>query len=691
MTRDAKGNLYGTTEYGGPSGVGVVYKIDSSGTQTVVYSFSGTDGAYPMSGVILDPSGNLYGTTEAGGAANQGVVYKIDPAGAETVLYSFTGAAGGGYPYAGVVRDSAGNLYGTAPFGSSGGVLYKVDAAGTETVIFTFTGGFTGSDPYGGVILDSAGNLYGVTYYGGTSYSGVIYEISPTGNETILYNFPGGSGGEAGYASLTLDAAGNLYGTAIGGPSGYGIVYKLPPGGQPAILHAFTGGADGGDPEYASVVVDEAGNVYGTTTYGGADNYGVVYEIGSSGNETVLHSFAGGGDGAEPFAGVFRDSSGDLYGTTLRGGRSNEGLVFEINHKGQKTNIYGFPAMQDGANPSSGLIGDPDGNFYGVTSTGGLQNLGVVYKISRGGEETVLHWFAGGSDGANPKGNLARDSNGNLYGATVFGGPANAGTVFQVSPSGDETVLYAFTGGSDGLNPEGGVVLDPSGNVYGTASWGGLGWGTVFEVSPAGALTVLYSFEGNTDGGAPMSNLIRDSSGNLYGTAEYAGRYGSGVVFMANSQGEVPLYSFEDSQDGAYPVAGVVMDTSGNLYGTTPYAGGEYGDGTIFEVETSGHETTLYNFDVYPSQAGGYQPYAGVIRDSSGNLYGTTSAGGASGQGVVYELSASGQETVLHSFTGGNDGSEPSTPLLLDGTGKLYGTTQYGGQRATGVVFVLKP
>ena len=688
VIRDGKGNLFGTTEYGGEHGMGVVYKIDASGNQTVLDSFSGTDGANPLAGVIGDSAGNLYGTTVTGGAANMGTVYEVSAAGVETVLYSFTGGTDGANPFAGVVRDSAGNLYGTTTSGSHGGVVYKVDASGHETVLYTFANYSDGQLPSAGVIRDSAGNLYGTTQYGGAAGAGVIYTIDTAGTESILYNFTGGSSGAAGYASLTRDSAGNLYGTGTGGAAGRGVVYKLVPGGPYTILYAFEGGADGGNPEWAGVLRDAAGNLYGTTIFGGTANQGTVYKIDSACDETVLHSFAGGGDGAEPYAGVIRDSSGNLYGTALLGGRSNEGLVFKISHSGQKTNVYGFPAMKDGANPSSGLTGDSSGNFYGTTYNGGLNNLGTVYKVTREGKETVLHWFTGVADGANPRGNLARDSQGNLYGTTVLGGPNNAGTVFKLDANGGVSLLYAFTGGADGANPEGGVVLDPAGNLYGTTYYGGAwGWGAVFELDPAGNATVLYSFTGNTDGGFPYAGLVRDSSGALYGTTEYGGYYGAGVVFVAGQGGETPLYSFRDSIDGAYPVAGVTLDASGNVYGTTPYAGAYLG--VVFKVDPAGQESVLYDF---VAGSGGVSPHAGVILDAAGNLYGTTTTGsGGAYAGVVYEVSPSGQETVLYSFTGGSDGGQPSTGLLRDAAGNLYGTTQYGGLRGTGVVFEVRP
>ena len=348
--------------------------------------------------------------------------------------------------------------------------------------------------PYAGVIQDAQGNLYGTTYSGGANNGGIIYKIASSGAETILYSFGATSGLTR--AGVVMDSAGNLYGTIPSGPTNDGVVYKLSPEGTQTILHAFTGPPDGSTP-FAGVILDSAGNVYGTTFGGGASFDGTVYEVDTAGNETVLYSFQGGADGTEPQAGLVRDSSGNLYGTMTNGGTANEGQVYEVAATGQKSVLYSFPAMADGAIPLSGLIGDAEGNFYGTTWSGGTWNAGIVYKLTRSGDETVLYTFTGGADGGKPLGNLARDSAGNLYG-TTFSGGGGEGVVYRLDPAGQETVLHAFGGSGTGLDggPEGGVILDSAGNLYGTTSGGGEGFGTVFQLDPAGNQTVLFSFNG---------------------------------------------------------------------------------------------------------------------------------------------------------------------------------------------------
>jgi uncharacterized repeat protein (TIGR03803 family) len=294
-------------------------------------------------------------------------------------------------------------------------------------------------------------------------------------------------------------------------------------------LYSFTGGADGAYPQ-AGVIPDSAGNLYGTTTSGGAWGWGAVYKLDTTGQETVLYSFTGGVDGSSPYAGVIRDASSNLYGTTTSGGAWGLGTVYKLDTAGQETVLYSFSVGADGANPFAGVVRDAAGNLYGTAYIGGTANLGVVYKVDTAGQETVLHNFTGGSDGSQPYAGLVGDSSGNLYGTTYFGGAANAGVVYKLDTSGHETVLYTFTGGADGANPRAGAIRDSAGNLYGTTVQGGAA-GVVYKVDPAGQETVLYSFTNGDAGGYPYSGVILDSAGNLYGTASNGGKGSNGLVF----------------------------------------------------------------------------------------------------------------------------------------------------------------
>jgi uncharacterized repeat protein (TIGR03803 family) len=391
----------------------------------------------------------------------------------------------------------------------------QIVLAQTEIVLYTLCSLPSCTDgalPNSALILDSQGVLYDTTLYGGARDSGTAFKLTPSGNETVIRSFaPGVADGPAG---LISDAKGNLYGEAcctqnhiVGSvfklkkfPSKYGFRY----------LHRFSSKdqADGIGPS-GGLVMDARGNLYGTTAWGGAypcesPGCGIVFKVAPDGTETVLYNFAGEADGNWPAAGVILDEQGTLYGTTAYGGGSECGT-----------------------------------------------GCGIVFTLTPGGVETILHTFNGGTDGQYPIAGLVRDTEGNLYGTTYFGGSGTScfrglgcGTVFKITPSWTETVLHTFAGGADASFPAGGLVLDSKGNLYGTTTSGGnsgcsgSGCGTVFKLTPSGEETILYRFTGGTDGASPGNNLILDGQGNLYGTAQgghsqYCGYNGGacGVVF----------------------------------------------------------------------------------------------------------------------------------------------------------------
>ncbi len=298
------------------------------------------------------------------------------------------------------------------------------------------------------------------------------------------------------------------------------------------------------------------------------------------------------------------------------------------------TTLYSFTGgTTDGGNPDAGLVRDAAGNLYGTTVNAGSYNNGTVFEVSATGKEKVLHNFAGSPDGAEPYGGfLTRDGKGNLYGATFWGGAYGGGTVFELPKKAPETILYNFgsaAGFADGQSSSG-VIRDALGNLYGATPYGGAysTFGTVFAMTPAGDETVLYNFQGGNDGGEPQSPLIRDWKGNLYGTTFQGGGLGCtgyggcGTVFKVTLSGtETVLHSFSGPpNDGQFPAAGLVRDSKGNFYGTTPQ-GGTSGNGTIFMLTKKGEETVLHNFAGGTSD--GAFPGGGLIRDKEGNFYGT--------------------------------------------------------------------
>jgi len=384
--------------------------------------------------------------------------------------------------------------------------------------------------------------------------------------------------------------------------------------------------------------------------------------VAASASEKVLYSFKGGGDGANPSGALISDVSGNLIGTTTEGGTGTDcafnngcGTVFELAPDGAVTVLYSFAGGSDGSFPSGSLIADSAGNFYGTTPEGGSANEGTIFKLASNGTENVFYTFMGGSGGGVPDDNLTKDGSGNLYGATAFGGNmadcggGGCGTVFKIDSSGHESVLYAFTGGSDGSEPSGGVIGDGKGNLYGETIVGGIncgdapsGCGVVFKLAPDGTETVLYTFQGGRDGAIPDGSLLMDIAGNLYGTTTAGGGApcNCGTVFRLAPDGtETVLHAFQDGSDGGAPFAGVIADKAGNLYGTT-YAGGNTrchgaGCGTVFKLTPDGTETVLYAFEKLRY---GQEPNASLLAGKDGLLYGTATAGGGKNDGVVFSV-----------------------------------------------------
>jgi uncharacterized repeat protein (TIGR03803 family) len=397
-------------------------QAQSTSTFTVLYAFTGNnDGANPSTvTMVRDAQGNLYGTTHLGGDLTCnvslhpgcGTVFKLDPAGILTPLHIFGGGAQGLGP-SGVVRDAAGNIYGTAGGGIQYGLVFKVDNGGTYTELYNFTGGPDGNLPTGSLILDTSdasGNLYGTTLLGGGSSD------------------PKCPNGE-----------------------GCGTIFELENTRTHKVLYSFLNNADGAEPQ--SVVRDSTGNFFGATYQGGQGcllGCGTIFKLDATGNKTVLHTFTGGKDGANPSGNLVQDSAGNLYGVTTAGGDlacpwdggAGCGVVFKVDTKGVLTVLHAFHGGSDGNVPVSVIL-DAAGNLYGTTQSGPNANTcGIVFKLDIKSNLTNLHSLAGGSEGCQPAGALVRDAAGNLYGATVFAGysgnpyvcPNGCGTIFKVTP-----------------------------------------------------------------------------------------------------------------------------------------------------------------------------------------------------------------------------------------------------------------
>ena len=749
LISDSAGNLYGTTAKGGRYLEGTVFEIvenaDGQWIEKVIHEFRlGTiDGQNPVDGLSIDAHGNLYGITPVGGTNSYGVVFELSPSQSgqwtESILYNFSGGGDGGDPNGSLLFDRAGNLYGTANFGGAYGAgvvyeLYPSSNGWSEIVIYSFTGGSDGSNPGVGVVMDGAGNLYGATQYTNVTRNGsgpgILFELSPSNSgwtEKVLYTFQ--SVLPVAPPSLVMDGLGNLYGAG----SYEDTVFELSPSasGQwiETFLHYFGAPGDGSGP--AGVVFDNNGNLFGTTAYGGTGpgcyyGCGTVYELTPDGNghwtEKILHSFGNPADGMEPVSSVLLNAAGNVFGTTSEGG-TGFGTVFELSTNDgkhwKKSLKYDFPGT-DGSTSTAKMSADRSGVLYGTTTSGGAYGFGSVFTLTQTDGRWIselIYSFTGGNDGGSPRSGVIFDDTGNLYGSTSSGGDPDCGcgTVYmlmQSNRSWRETTLYSFPQHTGGVSD---LVKDKHGNLFGTADQGGPGAGIVFEVSPFGngewKEATLHNFGSGSDGYYPMSGVILDDQGNLYGTTYEGGTYGGGIVFelAAGTWNETVLHEFNRTGDASAPW-GALIFVNGSLYGTT-IAGPTSGAGAVFELSpplqsTGWTEKLLYVFAGPPND--GSTPFAGLVPDVAGNLYGTTAEGGTGsaelcgeGCGTVFELSPGSegkwQEKVLYNFTGGVDGLSPQSSPVFGRDGALYGTTPEGGaqngtfQQGAGTVYQIRP
>jgi uncharacterized repeat protein (TIGR03803 family) len=387
-------------------------------------------------------------------------------------------------------------------------VMLAADAhASGFRVLHAFEGKSDGSTPLSGLLLVGGSNLLGTTVRGGTKHCskgcGTVDATSIGGGENVFFDFDG-KNGEYPSGSLISDDGGNLYGTSqLGGANGHGNVFELAADGKETVLYSFCprGSCSDGAGPIAGLVEDGNGNLYGTTSLGGSAGDGTVFELSPEKKEEVLYSFKGGFDGSGPSDSLVLDGDGDLYGTTDGGGAYEGGAVFRITPKGKESLLYSFCANRyctDGESPHSSVIFDNAGNLYGTTAEGGLYQGGVVFKITPAGTETTLYSFCAVkdcADGDEPEGALIADGGGNVFGTTVYGGMNNAGSVFEITSAGKELVLYSFCSAadcSDGELPYDTLVADGAGTLYGTTSAGGLpkcvndqgesGCGTIFSL-----------------------------------------------------------------------------------------------------------------------------------------------------------------------------------------------------------------
>ena len=511
--------------------------------------------------------------------------------------------------------------------------------------------------------------------------------------------------GEMPVAPLVRGSDGNFYGsTRAGGADNHGTIFKLSPAGVLTTLVEFTndGPSDRGAAPEGALVEGSDGNLYGTTSLGGAENRGTIFKMTPNGFLTTLVEFSrgeNGPDAANPLAGLIQGSNGNFYGTTATGGARGSGTAFKMTPSGDLTILVEFGSDGADARPEGGLVEADDGSFYGTTRLGGADNLGTVFKLTSSGTVTTLVEFTGNgpnNKGKAPYASLLLASDGNYYGTTREGGASDLGTVFRMTPSGNLTTLAELSDsgpGSTAVAPQSALLEGADGNFYGTTVFGGeAGAGTIFRMTPGGELTTLLEFGGEVAGSRPMSRLVVGADGAFYGTT-------NSTVFRLNSELEfATLVTFSSSPlgfaAGSSPRGRLALDSAGNFYGTN-FGGGSATRGTIFKLNPNGHLTTLVDFTGDGEINKGSFPQHGLLLGSDGNFFGATQRGSFGLQsGSIFTMTPAGVLTTLFEFNvrgGDSEGTAPNGDLIQTGDGNLYGTAAGGGTEHRGTVFKITP
>ena len=699
LFQGADGNFYGISSIGGENDRGTIFRLTPEGEATTLAEFTGSDGPTPgdgasttllqcrdgdfygitslgrqdrfftmtpggefttlfefpedvfvEGGLVQGRDGDFYGTTVNGGEAGQSTVFRISPTGTFTLVAIFPAEVA---PESTMVEGPDGNFYGTTEAGGAqdAGMIFRVTREGTITTLFEFGDRYgTNVGPYV-MVKDQDGTFYGTTAFGGDAGQGSVFQFNLEGAYTEIVAFDGTNAPQQGihpFDGLTRGADGSLYGTTkFGGSAGEGTVFRVSTTGALSTLVAFTGRggtAVGSSPN--GLVLGSNGELYGTTETGGfeSNDVGTAFRVDPDGTFTTLVDFAslrGGGAGAAPLAALVLGSDGDFYGTTYYDGATDSGTVFRITPAGIITRLAEFTGTGGplpGRGPLAPLVEGQDGEFFGMTSRGGIQDRGTIFRMSPSGSVSTLFEFD--EPQGNPQTPLTQGIDGHFYGTTLFDGASASGTIFRITSDGAFTTLIEFNEGDGsvrGAQPGSALTLAANGDLWGTTRTGGLnGAGTVFRISPEGAFATVVDFSGEDDpapGAAPLGALLLGSDGYLYGTTSAGGPQDQGTVFRINPAGEFSsLFAFggnEAEDHGSAPAVALVEGGDGNFYGTAA-PGGRFENSTVYMMTPAGVVTTFHEFD--DDEA----PRGPLVTGPDGDLYGVQEAAGTAGQ--IYRM-----------------------------------------------------
>ncbi|MCH2046251.1 MAG: hypothetical protein MK212_19205, partial [Saprospiraceae bacterium] len=645
----SNGKLYGMTSAGGANNIGILFEYDPALNEyKVKLDFDGTNlGSYPQGSLYKASNNKLYGMTSTGGSSNGGTLFEYDPI-MDTIVVKvhFDGTSLGRTPFGSLMQANNGKIYGLTRNGGDNnlGVLFEYNIT-LDTCIkkIDFDGSNTGSYPYGKLIQSVNGLLYGTASAGGANGNGVLFEYNIWTEAFVKeLDFDGTTNGASPYSHLSQASNNKLYGTTMyGGIHNQGTLFEYDP-----ILNIFVKKVDfesntlGQTPRSG---LNEANNgmLYGMTSAGGANGKGTIYEydINTSNIQKRL-DFDGTSMGAAPYANLIAGPGNSLYGLTSAGGGNNYGLFFEYNFSSNTlTKKFSFESAGEGSTPNGSLIYANNNLLYGMTYFGGIDNLGVLFAFDPFTNTYEKKFDFDDINGASPSGNLLQASDGKLYGLTSEGGVNDLGVIFEYDIALDTyNKRYDFTGTTDGESPRGTLIEAGNGKLYGLTSSGGLNdKGTLFEYDPvAGIFTKKIDFDGSNLGASPQGSLLLASNGKLYGLTASGGASNFGTLFEYDilSNTITKRVDFNGSNRGSYPYGSLIeAGTTGKLYGLA-YFGGSSNRGALFEYDINTN-TYAKKFD-FNATSGSY-PRGSLMQAMNGNLYGTTYFGGANNQGTIFE------------------------------------------------------
>lgn len=623
----------------------------------------------------------LVGLTSNGGPEGKGTAFSIN-----TDATGFSVVKGfvdwGSDPNSDLVKGTDGNMYGMVPNGGTfgHGTIFKVTPTGTITVIKNFNLSVDGGIPKGSLIQATDGNFWGMTSTGSYNNGGCIFKITPDGTYKIVRSLNVNLDGGRAQGHLIQARDGNFYGmTNGGGAKGYGTFFRITMDSVFTVLKSFD--TPIGVSPYGSPVQGIDGNFYGMTRLGGRYNRGVIFRLTADGtNYSVLHHFSGTGvDGQYPNGDLIQAKDGWFYGLTTSGGANYNGTIFKTKSDTTSfTTVRSLSAGVEGGNPQGSLMQTSDGSFYATaySITGGF--TGSVFKMTSGGVTSAIKKFTLATEGGYPMGSLVLGTDGQLYGMTNSGGRDGDGTVFKVNTSGVITVLNHFSGARQGNVPQDNLVLGKDSAYYGVATYGGVyDYGTVFKIC-GGVTTTLHSFNHNSDGGNPRGGIIKAIDGNLYGMTEVGGMYSGGTIYKINpSTGSFSvLRHLKGTTDGQGPRGNLLQGADSALFGITSNGGTGTG-GTIFRITTGGSFSVLRH--LVPTTDGN-NAEAGLVLGSDGAFYGMTST-------RFFRITKDGAFNVIRTLSYATDGNSPYGSLIRGTDGKFYGTFSSGGTWNAGVIF----